>query len=331
MKKPKLLVLDDYEGELTKAPAMRLIQDLADVKILNQPINNSHLADLAEANIVLTLRERTQINKSFLDKCPVLELILQTGGHAYHVDQDEVTKRGIVIALGRGAKKPMLSVPELTFGFMLGLIRRIFIVSNSMKKGGWNEEIGCSLAGKTLGILGYGRHGKPTARIAEAFNMKVMAWDRTGDGEKTDEYGVNRVSMDELLSGSDIVSVHLKLSDDSRGFFDLEKFKKMKSSALFINTSRGAIVKEKDLIEALKLKLIAGAGLDVFEQEPLSDASKLRKFENVLLTPHIGWKVDIVLHEFIEIAASHLKNWMRASLPKEVVLNPEVLQKNAHK
>jgi len=186
--------------------------------------------------------------------------------------------------------------------------------------------IGGSLAGRTLGILGYGRHGRPIARLAEAFGMKVIAWDRTGTRPKPDEFGVRRIPLDDLLERSDIVSIHLRLSDESRGLMDREKLWKMKPGAILINTSRGAIIDEAALIDALRAKRIAGAGLDVFAVEPLPSSSPLRTMSNVLLTPHVGWQVRDVFHEFVEIAADQLDAWLKNELPKSDVLNPDAMQ-----
>jgi len=173
----KLLVMDDYEGELAKATAMDRLHEFAEVKILNRPIEADDFHFLKSVQILLALRERTTMDSRFFDACPDLELVLQTGGHAYHLDRAAATKRGIVIALGRRATKSRVVVPELVFGLMLGLIRQIYPLTTEMMKGGWPESIGGSLAGRTLGILGYGRLGRPVARLAAAFGMKVMAWE----------------------------------------------------------------------------------------------------------------------------------------------------------
>lgn len=324
MSKPKLLVMDDYEGELDRSPAMRRLRELADVTILDHAIYDFSI--LQDKQIILALRERTKLDNHFFEACPALELVLQTGGHAYHIEQSAATQGGILIALGRRVSKPTVVVPELALGFMLGLVRQIYPLTESMSKGKWRPSVGGSLAGRTLGILGYGRHGKPVARLAEAFGMKVIAWDRTSSGPKPDEFGVPRLPLDTLLAQADIVSIHLRLSDESRGLMSREKLWKMKPSAFLINTSRGAIVDEVALIDALREKRIAGAGLDVFAVEPLPASSPLRTMPNVLLTPHVGWQVRDVFHEFAEIAAGQLEAWLRNDLPQSDVLNPDAMK-----
>jgi phosphoglycerate dehydrogenase-like enzyme len=326
MDKIRLLVLDDYESELANAPDMSRIRELADVKILDHPLAAEDHQLLKETQILLALRERTKLDRPFFEACPNLELVLQTGGHAYHVDKEAATQLGVVIALGRRVSKPTIVVPELVFALLLGLVRQIYPLATEMKNGGWPEGMGDSLAGRTMGILGYGRHGRPIARLAQAFGMKVVAWQRVPSTSQEDEFGVRRLPLDEVLSISDVVSVHLRLSEESRGLLSREKLRKMKPGAILINTSRGAIVDEAALIEALQETRLAGAGLDVFTVEPLPASSPLRSLPNVLLTPHVGWKVRDVLHEFVSIAANQLDLWLQAKLPADETLNPDAIE-----
>jgi phosphoglycerate dehydrogenase-like enzyme len=325
MSKLRMIVLDDYEGELAIAPGIMRLRQLADVQVLDHAIRPAEYSILKDVQILLALRERTTLDHHFFQACPNLELVLQTGGHAYHIDQAAASKQGIVIALGRRVSKPTVVIPELVFGLMLGLVRQIYPLTAEMQNGGWPALIGGSLAGRTLGILGYGRLGHPVARLAEAFGMNVVAWDRTGSSSRSDEFGVLRLPLDELLGISDVVSIHLRLSDESRGLLNREKLWKMKPGAILINTARGAIVDEPALIEALREKRLAGAGLDVFSTEPLPLTSELRTLPNVLLTPHVGWKVREVLHEFVEIAADQLDAWVNTGLLKTEVLNPDAM------
>jgi D-3-phosphoglycerate dehydrogenase len=303
---------------------MARLRQLADVTILECPIDDFSI--LKDMQVILALRERTKLDNRFFEFCPALELVLQTGGHAYHIEQSAATQKGIVIALGRRVSKPTIVVPELALGFMLGLVRQIYPLTVGMSKGEWRASVGGSLAGRTVGILGYGRHGRPVARLAEAFGMKVIAWDRTGLAPMPDEFGVRRLPLDDLLAEADIVSIHLRLSDESRGLMNRENLWKMKPGAILINTSRGAIIDEPALIEALREKRIAGAGLDVFAVEPLPASSPLRTMPNVLLTPHVGWQVRDVFHEFVEIAAEQLEAWLKHDLPQQDVLNPDAIQ-----
>lgn len=319
--RPALLVLDDYEGELAAAPAMARMRALADVTVLDHPLTDDDDTALSRCNVLFALRERTRLDDALFARCPRLELVLQSGGHAYHVDEAAASNRGIVVALGRRVKRPTVVMPELTFALMLNLVRKIQPLAEQMAEGGWPEMLGGSLDGRTLGLLGYGRLGRPVAKLAAAFGMRVVAWDRGGPRSGGDD--VERLPLDDLLARADIVSIHLKLSDESRGLINRERLEKMKPTALLINTSRGAIVDEEALIHALRENRIAGAALDVFEVEPLPASSPLRALPNVLLTPHVGWKVTDVLHEFVAIAAEQLEAWLEGRLPEAETLNSE--------
>lgn len=325
MHKPNLIVLDDYEGELAIAPGMARLRQLAEVRIFDRPLIPDDYSVMSKAQILLALRERTRLDAQFFAACPNLELVLQTGGHAYHIDQATATRQGVVIALGRRVTRPTVVVPELVFSLMLGLVRKIYPLMTEMHNGGWPQSIGGSLAGRTLGILGYGRLGHPVARLAKAFGMQVVAWDRSGSWPGRDPFGVERLPLDELLAISDVVSIHLRLSEESRGLLNREKLGKMKPGAILINTSRGAIVDEAALVEALRENRLGGAGLDVFNIEPLPETSELRALPNVLLTPHVGWQVRDVLHEFVQIAADQLDAWLTTGLPRAEILNPAAM------
>jgi phosphoglycerate dehydrogenase-like enzyme len=319
--KPKLLILDDYEGQISRAPAMARLRELADVTILARPLVPRDKLHLKECQVLLALRERTKLDADFFNACDNLALVLQTGGHAYHIDLKAATKRGVIVALGRHVTRPMVVIPELVFAFILGLTRNIYTLTTQMSRGAWSPLMGESLAGRTLGILGYGRHGKPIARLAKAFGMKVVAWER-GTTYVSDELGTKRLPLDELLACSDIVSIHLRLSPQSHGLLNRERIAKMKPGALLINTSRGAIVDEAALVDALIEKRLGGVGLDVFAVEPLPRSSPLRTLPNVLLTPHIGWQVSDVVHEFVSIAVDQLAQWQQGKLRSQDIINP---------
>jgi len=206
---------------------------------------------------------------------------------------------------------------------MIAVLRRIHPLATELSRGAWPPEVGGTLAGRTLGILGLGRLGRPVARIGAAFGMRVIAWARPeGSGEPQGGAPVERLPLDDLLARSDVVSIHLRLSPESRGLLDGERLARMRPGAVLVNTARGAIVDEDALVEALRSGRLAGAGLDVFATEPLPAASPLRGLPNVVLTPHVGWKVDEVFHEFAEIAADQLAAWLDGRLPADEVVAP---------
>ena len=321
--RPRMLVLDDYEGRVASSPAMARLRDLAEVTVLDRPLVDADVAGLADVRVLLAIRERARLDGELFDRLPRVELVLQTGGHAYHLDEAAATGRGIVVALGRRARMPSAAVPELTFGLMIAVLRRIHPLATELSRGAWPPAVGRTLAGRTLGILGLGRHGRPVARIAAAFGMRVIAWARPeGSGEPEGGAPVERLPLDDLLARSDVVSIHLRLSPESRGLLEGERLARMRPGAVLVNTARGAIVDEDALVEALRSGRLAGAGLDVFATEPLPAASPLRGLPNVVLTPHVGWKVDEVFHEFAEIAADQLAAWLDGRLPADEVVAP---------
>lgn len=324
MQRLQLVVLDDYEGQMATAPAMARLQELAEVVVLKRPLTPADHPLLSQTHVLFAIRERTRLDADFFAACPNLRLVLQSGGHAYHLDKAAATERGIVVALGRQIKMPTVAIPELTFGLILSLKRQIHALNAQMAQGAWpTTPMGSSLAGKTLGILGYGRHGRPVARVAQAFGMKVVAWDRSGKSAPSDD-GVQRLPLPDTLACADVVSIHLRLSPESTGLIGAAELAQMRSDALLINTARGAIVDEAALVQALQTHTIAGAGLDVFAVEPLPADSPLRTLPNVVLTPHIGWKTTEIFHEFAAKAAEQLEAWINGRLSPSDMLNPPV-------
>jgi D-3-phosphoglycerate dehydrogenase len=316
--RPTLLILDDWEGRLAAAPGTARMRELADVEILDGPLAEADDARLSEVTVLMAVRERTRLDAAALARFPALELILQTGGHAYHLDADAARERDVVVTLGRRAVGPRAAVPELTFALMIAALRGLPEAWRSMAAGEWPVLTGRTLAGRRLGLLGTGRHGTRVARIATAFGMDVVAWARPGSTGA--DPSLPRVDLDELLRTSDVVSIHLRLSPDSRGLLDAQRLRAMKPGAVLVNTSRGAIVDEAALAEALRTGPRAAAGLDVFTEEPLPAGSPLRALPNVVLTPHIGWTVEEVFDEFAEIAADQLGQYLAGSLdPAELL------------
>lgn len=310
--RPRLLVLDDWEGRLADAPGAARLRDLAEVQFLDHPLAEAPDSSLAEVNVLLAVRERTRLDAAVFDRLPALELVLQTGGHAYHLDAVAAKDRGIVVTLGRRGTGPKAAVPELTFGLAIAALRQFPAAQRAMAVGEWPPIMGRTLAGRTLGLLGTGRHGSKVAAIAAAFGMTVISWARPGSAGA--DPSIARVDLEELLSRSDVLSIHLRLSPESTGLLDARRLAQMKPGAILINTSRGAIVDEAALVTALRDGPLAAAGLDVFEREPLPADSPLRTLGNVVLTPHIGWTVEEVLDEFMVIATEQLADYLGGSL-----------------
>lgn len=316
--RPQLLVFDDVEGRIEAAPATAQMRELADVRFARESLADLRDDELADVRIVLAIRERTKFDAAALDRLPSLELILQTGGHAYHLDADAARERNVRVALGRGGTAARAAVSELTFALMIGCLRDLPGAQRSMSNGEWPRLTGRCLAGRRLGLLGTGRHGAQVARIADAFGMEIVAWQRPG--APTADDGIERADLDTLLSTSDVVSIHLRLSDASRGLLGRRELGQLKPGAVLVNTARGAIVDERALVDVLRTGPLAAAGLDVFAEEPLAVDSPLRSLPNVLLTPHIGWTVEEVFDEFAAIAARQLEAHMTGTLSVDELL-----------
>ena len=317
---PLLIILDDWEGRIQASDCWDQVRDLVEIKFLKDPIQTITDSEIERAQFLMAVRERTSLDEALFRRMPYLKLILQTGGHAYHIDTAAAQKHNISIALGRRVNAPLVSVPELTFAFALSLMHRVHQGNQAMHNGQWPLFMGRTLSNRRLGILGMGRHGSRVAQIAStAFDMEVVAWDRgahTYDVHNT----IPRLPLDELLETSDVVSIHLRLSKESTGLMNKEKLERMKAGAILINTSRGAIVDEPALVEVLTNGPLAGAGLDVFAEEPLPTDSPLRRLDNVILTPHIGWTVEEVFEEFAQIACTQLIEHLNGTLSESELL-----------
>jgi len=328
---PRLLVLDDWEGLVRAAPGAERLRERCEVTVLDRPVADVDDSELADVRFLLAIRERTRLDASALSRFPALELILQTGGHAYHADGDALRDRGVLMALQRRARVVRSAMPELTLLLMLACMRRVGEASRAMAAGDWPPLVGRVLAGRRLGLLGLGRHGRGVARLAAVLGMDVVGWDRTGeqDGSATPEGrpgadGIVLLPLASLLAGSDVVSVHLRLSDESRGLLGQDQLRMMKPGSVLVNTSRGALVDEDALVDVLRNGPVSSAGLDVFAEEPLPGDHPLRTLPNAVLTPHVGWTVEEVFAEFAAIAAEQLTDYLGHRLDPAELLDADV-------
>jgi phosphoglycerate dehydrogenase-like enzyme len=253
------------------------------------------------------MRERTPLTAEVIDRLPALKLIASTGPRNASIDVGAARARGIEIVNTGYNSYPTI---ELTWGLILASARNIVTEAQAVRAGRWQKTLGVGLQGKTLGIVGLGRVGAGVARVGLAFGMKVIAWSQNLTSEKAAEHGVTLATKDELFRSSDIISVHLILSDRSRGLIGKPEIGLMKSSAWLVNTSRGPIVDESALIEALQAGRIAGAAVDVFDREPLSADHPFRSLPNVLATPHIGYVADDLYRTFYQDTVSNIVWWM---------------------
>jgi D-3-phosphoglycerate dehydrogenase len=282
-------VLDDYQNVALKMADWSVLKPDVDVTVFNRPIGDADavIAALKDFEIVCVMRERTPLPRKIIEALPKLKLIITTSGRNASIDMKAAAERGIPVC---GTRAGPHHTAELAFGLILDLARSISFEDARMKAGEpWQTTIGLELHGSTLGILGLGKLGSRVAGFGRAFGMKVLAWSPNMTPEKAKEGDAEYATSEELLKQSDFVSIHLVLGDRSRGLIGASEFALMKPTAYLVNTSRGPIVKEADLIDALRTKKIAGAGLDVYDNEPLPKDHSLRTLPNVVLTPHLGY------------------------------------------
>ena len=282
-------ILDDYQNvALTLADWSKITKDV-DIKVFNSPIGDADavIRTLKDFDIVVMMRERTPFPRKVIEGISNLKLLITTGMANRSIDAAACAERGIVVCGTTSHGNPTTGI---TFGLILELTRRIGFENARMKAGEpWQITLGMDIEGKTLGTLGLGKLGIRAAGVAKAFGMKVIAWSQNLTPEKCKEHGVEHVSKEDLFRNSDVLSIHVQLSDRTRGLVSAKDLGLMKSTAYLINTSRGPIVVEKDLLAALRDRKIAGAGLDTFDVEPLPTDHPFRKLDNVVLTPHLGY------------------------------------------
>lgn len=283
-------VLDDYQGVALSAADWSPLDGRVDVSVLREQVADEDdlAARLAGSEVVVIMRERTPFPARLLARLPRLRLVVTSGMRNASVDVAAAAERGITVCgTGSGSHPPA----ELTWALILGLARHLMQEGRAMRAGGaWQSTVGVDLAGARLGLLGLGKIGAQVARVGLAFGMDVHAWSQHLTAERAAAQGVHLApSKADLLAGADFVSVHLVLGDRTRGLIDAAALARMRPSAYLINTSRAAIVDQAALIEALRAGRIAGAGLDVFEVEPLPAGHPLRTLPNVLATPHLGY------------------------------------------
>jgi len=289
MPRHRCAILDDYQNVALKVTDWSKVAGDLDIKVFSEHLGgpDNVVKALQGFEIVVAMRERTGFPRAVIEKLPDLKLLITTGMRNASIDSAAAKERGVAVC-----GTPALGNPTsgIAIGLMLELTRRIGYENARMKAGvPWQSTIGVDLDGLTLGVLGLGKLGVRTARIAKAFGMKVIAWSQNLTPEKCKEAGVDYVSKEDLFRQADFITIHVVLSQRSRGIVGAKELGLMKPSAYIINTSRGPIIDEAAMLAALREKKIAGAGLDVFDVEPLPTDHPLRKLDNVVLTPHLGY------------------------------------------
>jgi phosphoglycerate dehydrogenase-like enzyme len=283
-------IIDDYQNVALKLADWSKVTKDVDIKVFTEAVRRSDadtIRDLKDFDIVVMMRERTRFPRAVIDGMPKLKLLITTGAYNASIDMKACQERGIVVSGTGGFGNPTTGI---TFGLILELTRRIGWEHTRMKSGVlWQNTLGMDIEGKTLGVLGLGKLGARAAGVGKAFGMKVIAWSQNLTPERCKEVGVEYSTKDDLFRNADVVTIHLVLGDRTRGLVGASQLGAMKKTAYIVNTSRGPIIDEKALLDALNKKQIAGAGLDVFDVEPLPLDHPYRKMDNVVITPHLGY------------------------------------------
>ena len=284
----KVAILDDYQNVSEQFVNLENLSGKYEFKIFSEPFvdETDAIEQLADFEALLVMRERTPITKNLVDNLKKLKFIITSGMRNRSIDLEATQKRKIIVC---GTESNLNPTPELTWGLILGLARNLKEEIDNMYQGYWQTTVGVELKGKVLGLIGLGRVGSQVAKIGKAFGMQVMAWSENLDLDKCKELEVLPCSKEDLISNSDFLSIHVQGGERYRNCITVKELDKMKKTSFLINTSRGPIINEDDLIIALSTNEIAGAGLDVYDKEPLSENNKLRFLPNALLTPHIGY------------------------------------------
>ena len=305
----RIAVLDDYQNVALSLADWSALNDRATVTVFND-----HLADsdavverLQPFDVVCVMRERTPMTRAIIERLPKLRLIASSAMRNASIDLKAAEERGVQVVHTGYTSTPTV---ELTWALILASARNIVAENASLRSGGWQQTVGDDMAGRILGLLGLGNVGGAVAKVGAAFGMKVIAWSQNLTSERAAEGGAIRVSKEELFREADVLSIHLVLSDRTRGLVGAAELALMKPTARLINTSRGPIVVEADLVAALRDKKIAGAAIDVFDQEPLPLDHPFRKLPNLLATPHIGYVSRGLYERFYRDKVANIRNWL---------------------
>ena len=284
----KVAILDDYQNVSQQFVDIEKLSGKYEFKIFSEPFLDEvdAIDQLSDFEALLVMRERTPLTKNLIDNLTRLKFIITSGLRNKSIDLETAKKRKIIIC---GTEMNTNPTPELTWSLILGLARNLKTEIDNMYQGYWQTTVGVELKGKILGLIGLGKVGSQVAKIGKAFGMQIMAWSENLNLDTCKELDVLPCSKEDLIKNSDFLSIHVQGGDRYKDCITIKEFDKMKKTSFLINTSRGPIVNEDDLIIALSTNEIAGAGLDVYEKEPLPENNKLRFLPNALLTPHIGY------------------------------------------
>ncbi|HJU10380.1 MAG TPA: D-2-hydroxyacid dehydrogenase family protein [Candidatus Binataceae bacterium] len=324
----RIAILDDYAKVALKSADWSVLEGKAELTVFDKHLSEDEAASaLRPFDVLCTIRERMSLPRTLFQRLPNLKLVTIIGMSLPNLDMAAATEHGVIVShwnLSNPLYKGILNAtPELTWGLMIATVRHMDLESRRMRAGGWQGTVGMILAGRTLGLLGLGRIGKRMATYARAFEMPVIAWSQNLTAEAAAAVGTRRVEKDDLFRLADIVSIHVQLSDRTRGLVTGRELALMKPEAYLINTSRGPIVVEADLIAALEKGRIAGAGIDVYDVEPPSADHPFRKLDNVFVTPHLGYVTHETLQAFYSDTVEAVAAFAKGAPIR--IANPEAL------
>jgi phosphoglycerate dehydrogenase-like enzyme len=308
---PNVAVLDDYHGVALQMADWSVLAPHCRVQVFCDHLTDlDALAErLRDFEIVTCMRERTPFRRDLLERLPNLRLLVTTGMRNAAIDLEAATRLGVLVCGTAGG--PESPPAELTWGLILALVRHIPREDAATRRGHWGTTVGVSLEQKVLGVLGLGRLGGTVARVGAAFGMTVIAWSQNLTAERAARHGATLVTKDELFARSDVVSIHVQLSERTRGLVGARELAAMKPTAYLVNTARGPIVDEPSLVRALQARAIAGAGLDVFDEEPLPPDHPFTRLDNTLLMPHAGYVTEdqyrVRYRDTVEDVAAYLR------------------------
>jgi len=304
----QIAVIDDWQDVASGVVDWSVLDSLGEVSFIHDyPADNETLAQrLGAFEVICVMRERTRFDEDLLRRLPRLKLLVTGGMRNAALDLKAATALGIQVS---GTDSYKHAAPELTWALIMAATRNLRVEANALRAGQWQQSLGGDLHGKTLAILGLGSIGKKVAQFGQVFGMRVIAWSENLTAERAAEVGVSYVSKQQLFEQADVLSVHLVLSERSRGIVDAQALDWMKPTALLVNTARGPIVEEAALIKALQKNRLGGAALDVFEQEPLPDMHPFRTLDNVLATPHVGYVSRQNYEQFFSQMIEDIQAW----------------------
>ncbi|SPM28876.1 Phosphoglycerate dehydrogenase or related dehydrogenase, partial [Mycobacterium terramassiliense] len=308
-------ILDDYAGLALDLADWSQVQNRCEITVFDRHLSEAEAVEaLRPFDVICTMRERMALPRTLIERLPNLKLITIVGRSLPNLDMAAASERGVLVAHSDFAHPRFTSVrdatPELAWGLMIATVRNLAEEHRSMRAGGWQRTTGMALSGKTIGLLGLGRTGSRMAEYAKVFGMQVIAWSQNLTEQAAAAVGARRVEKEVLFSESDVVSIHLVLSERTRGLVGRPELALMKPHAYLINTSRGPIVDEAALIDALRTGRIAGAGLDVYDTEPPPPDHPLRALANVTLSPHLGYVTREMLGAFYEDTVEAVVAWL---------------------